>query len=96
MFDARSRKKRAKARGINSDNQKQKEKQEQNQHMSTWCLLAISWKSSSGKQKMQMHVDLPEGIYSRVIDRSASLHSHGGDLKAIITMGIGRCLACKL
>lgn len=64
-------------------------------NMNTWCLLAISWKSSSGIQKM-MHVDLPEGIYSRVIDRSVSLLSHGGELNAIITMAIGRCLACKL
>lgn len=66
-----------------------------NMNMNTWCLLAISWKSSSGIQKM-MHVDLPEGIYSRVIDRSVSLLSHGGELNAIITMAIGRCLACKL
>lgn len=64
-------------------------------NMNTLCLLAISWKSSSGIQKM-MHVDLPEGIYSRVIDRSVSLLSHGGELNAIITMAIGRCLACKL
>lgn len=64
-------------------------------NMNTWCLLAISWKSSSGIQKM-MHVDLPEGIYSRVIDRSVSFLSHGGELNAIITMAIGRCLACKL
>lgn len=66
-----------------------------NMNMNTWCLLAISWKSSSGIQKM-MHVDLPEGIYSRVIDRSVSFLSHGGELNAIITMAIGRCLACKL
>lgn len=64
-------------------------------NMNTLCLLAISWKSSSGIQKM-MHVDLPEGIYSRVIDRSVSFLSHGGELNAIITMAIGRCLACKL
>lgn len=64
-------------------------------NMNTWCLLAISWKSSSGIQKM-MNVDLPEGIYSRVIDRSVSFLSHGGELNAIITMAIGRCLACKL
>lgn len=56
-------------------------------NMNTWCLLAISWKSSSGIQKM-MHVDLPEGIYSRVIDRSVSFLSHGGELNAIITMHV--------
>lgn len=64
-------------------------------NMNTLCLLVISWKSSSGIQKM-MNVDLPEGIYSRVIDRSVSFLSHGGELNAIITMAIGRCLACKL
>lgn len=58
-----------------------------NMNMNTWCLLAISWKSSSGIQKM-MHVDLPEGIYSRVIDRSVSFLSHGGELNAIITMHV--------
>lgn len=56
-------------------------------NMNTLCLLAISWKSSSGIQKM-MHVDLPEGIYSRVIDRSVSFLSHGGELNAIITMHV--------
>lgn len=58
-----------------------------NMNMNTWCLLAISWKSSSGIQKM-MHVDLPEGIYSSVIDRSVSFLSHGGELNAIITMHV--------
>lgn len=58
-----------------------------NMNMNTLCLLAISWKSSSGIQKM-MHVDLPEGIYSRVIDRSVSFLSHGGELNAIITMHV--------
>lgn len=81
LFDTQSREKRARTRGINTDNQKQTEKQEQNEYEHEH-LVPVGY--------------FLEKLYSRVIDRSVSLLSHGGELNAIITMAIGRCLACKL